>query len=161
MCGLSAFLSFDLFLRIVIRRQTLDYYVTSVIAKFPLYIYLQIGFSSQHITTEQALSSGVTKTTSSHFLHNLTTTFSIMSVVRFLGTRVPFSRAIRPFSSSALCQKSLTDSVKETAETVRFIVICTPHRWHLRLRSSTRRLDKHSRAALIQPKRPLIAQRAP
>lgn len=43
MCGLSAFLSFDLFLRIVIRRQTLDYYVTSVIAKFPLYIYLQIG----------------------------------------------------------------------------------------------------------------------
>ncbi|KIR64163.1 hypothetical protein I312_103973 [Cryptococcus bacillisporus CA1280] len=39
-----------------------------------------------------------------------------MSVVRFLGTRVPFSRAIRPFSSSALSQKSLTDSVKETAE---------------------------------------------
>ncbi|OWZ40223.1 hypothetical protein LQV05_004722 [Cryptococcus neoformans] len=39
-----------------------------------------------------------------------------MSVVRFLATRVPFSRASRPFSTSVLSQKSLTDSVKETAE---------------------------------------------
>lgn len=84
-----------------------------------------------------------------------------MSVVRFLATRVPFSRASRPFSTSVLSQKSLTDSVKETAENVSLIVILVHHRWDVRLRSSTRRLDRHSRAALILPKRPLRVQRTP
>lgn len=60
-------LSFDLLLRIVIRHQTLDYYVTSVMTASPLYIpssyWDDDDLRSQHFTTQQALSSGVTKTT--------------------------------------------------------------------------------------------------
>lgn len=68
MCGLSvAFLSFDLFLRIVIRRQTLDYYVTSVIAKFPLYIYFQLHWDNDDFRPSTSRLNK-TKTTSKSFL---------------------------------------------------------------------------------------------